>query len=288
MYSLVSNPSAEVKRYYQTAGVGTEGQTYELTALKFLELDRLILKSVTVNDVINVAQLQGAGGAYNLEVPYPYDPSLYDVMNTMEEPSKEPKSLKCYTFTDAQAKIIQYLSTRRYEQLATTNLELLGKFRANLCASYGYYSKDNATDCKCEGCCIPVSYATVYGRRVGRTESAALEKEAGTVLGSGDTGGCIYTSRAFRLKRRQLPLGTEESDVCVKENFITRAFTEDVEAARATAGETKGWRLFAQRVVPAFLGGGTEGFSGEDGCLTPSLPSPYRLRRGKPKLMTCG
>ncbi len=288
MYGAVPNPTDEVKRYYQSAGAGTEGQTYELTALKFLELDRLILKSVTANGVVNVGRLRGPGGTYNLEVPFPYDPAMYDIMNTMEEPSAEAKGLKCYSMNETQAKIISYFSRRTYESLAATNLQLMAKFRTNLCASYGYYSKDNLDSCTCEGCCIPVSYATKGTiRRSGGTGAVAQAAEAKKVLGSGDAEGCIYTSRAYRLKKRQLPLGVEESDVCVKEGFATRTFTEDVEAAKATAGVAKGWRLFEQRVVPAFLPGGevSEGFA--DDCLTPSLPSPYRLRRGKPKLMTC-
>lgn len=302
MYGSVGQPSDEVKRYYQGAGAGAEGQTYELTALKFLELDRLILKSVTANGVVNVARLQG----YRLEVPYPYDPAMYDILNTMEEPSRDPVGLKCYNLTETQAKIMGYFSKRPYENLATTNLQLMGQFRANLCASYGYYSKDNVGTCKCEGCCIPVNYKTTYGMRTAGVRSSAVvaEAEAKKELGSGDTAGCIYTSRAYRLKKRQLPLGVEEADVCVKEGFAdpegqlcpkldcrsslgfdTRTFTEDVGAAKATAGEAKGWRLFAQRMVPAYLPG-AEGFV--DDCLTPSLPSPYRLRREKPRLMTCG
>jgi hypothetical protein len=296
MYSLVPNPSEEVRRYYQSAGVGVEGQSYELTALKFLELDRLVLKSVTANDVVKTSLLQGPSGTYNLEVPYPYDPAMYDIMNTMEEPSKQPQSLKCYTLSDTQAKIIQYLSARRYEQLTLTNLELLGKYRANLCASYGYYSKDNVIDCKCEGCCIPVGYKKTYGQRTGGGNMVVKQREAEKILGSGDTGGCIYTSRAFRLKRQQLPLGVEEADVCVKEGFqVTRTFTDDLGAAKATAGVLKGMRMFEQRVAPAYLSGAgqlysetDEGFAGGDTCLTPTLPSPYRLRRGRPKLMTCG
>jgi hypothetical protein len=288
MYGAVPNPADEVKRYYQSAGAAAEGQSYELTALKFLELDRLILKSVTANGVVNVERLRGLGGTYNLEVPFPYDPAMYDIMNTMEEPSAEAKGLKCYSMNETQAKIISYFGKRPFENLAATNLQLMAKFRANLCASYGYYSKDNLETCTCEGCCIPVSYATKGGfRRTNEVGAAAQAAEAKKVLGSGDAEGCIYTSRAYRLKKRQLPLGVEESDVCVKEGFATRTFTEDVEAAKATAGVAKGWRLFEQRVVPAFLPGGetNEGF--EDDCLTPSLPSPYRLRRGKPKLMTC-
>lgn len=323
MYGSVGQPSDEVKRYYQGAGAGAEGQTYELTALKFLELDRLILKGVTVNGVVNVARLQG----YKLEVPYPYDPAMYDILNTMEEPSRDPVGLKCYSLTETQGKIIGYFARRPYENLAETNLQLMGQFRANLCASYGYYSKDGVEACKCEGCCIPVNYKTTYGARTGGVRSSAVvaEAEAKKELGSGDTGGCIYTSRAYRLKKRELPLGVEEGDVCVKEGFAgpegqlcpsadfqsaepfkTRGFTEDVGAAKATAGEAKGWRLFAQRVVPAYLPGAeglasqegllcpelglrtSEGFTPSDGCLLPSLPSPYRLRREKPRLMTCG
>lgn len=308
MYGVVPNPADDVRRYYQSAGVGAEGQSYELTALKFLELDRLILKSVTANGVVNVERLRGPAGAYNLEVPFPYDPAMYDIMNTMEEPSRSAQGLKCYTMTDVQGKIISYFSKRSYESLTATNLQLMAKFRANLCASYGYYSKDNLDSCACEGCCIPVSYKTAGGRRSGAAAgaaAAAAAAEAKKELGAGDSTGCIYTSRAYRLKKRQLPLGATEEDVCVKEGFATRTFTDEVGAAKATAGLVKGWRFFQQRMVPAYLDNGKEGFA--DDCLTPSLapggqsfvppnqrlggpslPSPYRLRREKPKFMTCG
>ncbi len=284
MLGSVRGAAPEVKSYAQTAGAGTEGQTYELTALKFLELDRLILKSVTNNGVVNVRELQG----YNLEVPFPYDPAMYDINNTMEEPSRSPIGLKCYDLSDVQRKIITYLSSRPYESPTMTNLQLLAKFRTNLCASYGYYSKDGVSSCTCEGCCIPVSYKTTYGRRTGRSaanvNAAAMEAAAKLELGSADEEKCVHFNRPYRLKRRQLPVGVETEDVCVKESFVTKAFTEDVGAAKATAGLVKGWRLFQQRMVPAYLD--DEGFEGD--CLTPSLPSPYRLRRGKPKLMTCG
>jgi hypothetical protein len=290
MLNSVRGASAEAKSYAQTAGAGAEGQTYELTALKFLELDRLILKGATVNGVINVQALQG----YNLEVPHSYDPAMYDIMNTMEEPSNAPIGLKCYDLSDVQKKIITYLSSRRYENLTTTNLQLLAKYRTNMCASYGYYSKDGVASCVCEGCCIPVDYKTSYGRRSGKaakatiaTNVAAMEAAAKQELGSGDEDTCVQFNRPYRLKRRELPLGVDEKDVCVKEGFNTRTFTEDVGAAKATAGLMKGWRMFQQRMVPAYLpGAGAEGF--EDDCLTPSLPKPYRLIRGKPKLMTCG
>lgn len=286
MLGSVKGAAPEVKSYAQTAGAGTEGQTYELTALKFLELDRLILKSVTNNGVVNVRELQG----YNLEVPFPYDPAMYDINNTMEEPSQSPIGLKCYDLSEVQRKIITYLSSRPYENPTMTNLQLLAKFRTNLCASYGYYSKDGVSSCTCEGCCIPVSYKTTYGRRTGRTaanvNAAAMEAAAKVELGSADEDKCVHFNRPYRLKRRQLPVGVAEEDVCVKESFVTKAFTEDVGAAKATAGLVKGWRLFQQRMVPAYLDGAEEGFEGD--CLTPSLPSPYRLRRGKPKLMTCG
>ena len=290
MLGSVRGAAAEVKSYAQTAGAGTEGQTYELTALKFLELDRLILKSVTTNGVVNVRELQG----YNLEVPFPYDPAMYDINNTMEEPSRSPIGLKCYDLSEVQRKILTYLSSRPYESVTMTNLQLLAKYRTNLCASYGYYSKDGVASCKCEGCCIPVDYKTTFGRRTGRAAAnvnvAAMEAAAKMELGSADEDKCVHFNRPYRLKRRQLPLGVDEEDVCLKEGFsesgiTTRTFTEDVGAAKATAGLVKGWRFFQQRMVPAYLDG-TEGF--EDDCLTPSLPSPYRLRRGKPKLMTCG
>ncbi len=286
MLNSVRGASAEAKSYAQTAGAGAEGQTYELTALKFLELDRLILKGATTNGVINVQALQG----YNLEVPHPYDPAMYDIMNTMEEPSNAPIGLKCYDLSDVQKKIITYLSSRRYENLTTTNLQLLAKYRTNMCASYGYYSKDGVASCACEGCCIPVDYKTTFGRRSGKTaiatNVAAMDAAAKQELGSGDEDTCVQFNRPYRLKRRELPLGVDEKDVCVKEGFNTRTFTEDVGAAKATAGLMKGWRLFQQRMVPAYLDG--EGFLGADECLTPSLPKPYRLLRGKPKLMTCG
>jgi hypothetical protein len=288
MLGSARGASAEAKSYAQTAGAGAEGQTYELTALKFLELDRLILKGATTNGVVNVQALQG----YNLEVPYPYDPAMYDIMNTMEEPSRTPIGLKCYDLSDVQKKIITYLSSRSYENLTMTNLQLLAKYRTNLCASYGYYSKDGVASCACEGCCIPVDYKTTYGRRSGKragtaaTNVAVMEAAAKQELGSGDEDTCVQFNRPYRLKRRELPLGVDEKDVCVKEGFNTRTFTEDVGAAKATAGLMKGWRLFQQRMVPAYLDG--EGFLGADECLTPPLPKPYRLRHGKPKLMTCG
>lgn len=294
MFGSVQVAVAEVKSYAQTAGAGTEGQTYELTALKFLELDRLILKSATSNGVVNVRALQG----YNLEVPFPYDPAMYDINNTMEEPSRSPIGLKCYDLSEVQRKIIAYLSSRSYESATMTNLQLLAKYRTNLCASYGYYSKDGVASCKCEGCCIPVDYKTTFGRRTGRTgqattnvNAAAMEAAAKKELGSADEDKCVHFNRPYRLKRRQLPVGVDEEDVCLKEGFsesgiTTRTFTTDVGAAKATAGLMKGWRFFQQRMVPAYLDG--EGFEGADECLTPSLPSPYRLQRGKPKFMTCG
>jgi hypothetical protein len=290
MFGSVRAAATEVKSYAQTAGAGTEGQTYELTALKFLELDRLILKSATTNGVVNVRALQG----YNLEVPFPYDPAMYDINNTMEEPSRSPIGLKCYDLSEVQRKIIAYLSSRPYESATMTNLQLLAKYRTNMCASYGYYSKDGVASCKCEGCCIPVDYKTTFGRRTGKAAAnvnvAAMEAAAKMELGSADEDKCVHFNRPYRLKRRQLPVGVDEEDVCLKEGFsesgiTTRTFTTDVGAAKATAGLMKGWRFFQQRMVPAYLPG-TEGF--EDDCLTPSLPSPYRLRRGKPKLMTCG
>ncbi len=279
MLGSVRGAAAEVKSYAQTAGAGTEGQTYELTALKFLELDRLILKSVTTNGVVDVRALQG----YNLEVPYAYDPAMYDIMNNMEEPSRAPIGLKCYDLSDVQRKIITYLSSRPYESVTMTNLQLLAKYRTNLCASYGYYSKDGVSSCTCEGCCIPVDYKTTFRRRTGAAgavAAAVAAAEAKKELGSGDEDKCVHFNRPYRLKRRELPLGVEEKDVCVKEGFT------DKETAKATAGLVKGWRFFQQRMVPAYLGGREEGFS--DDCLTPSLPSPYRLRRGRAKLVTCG
>jgi hypothetical protein len=264
MYRAVEKPSAAVRSYYQSARIA-QGDSYEKTVLRFVELDKRILAGATVNGVVQPDKLRRADGvAYKFEVPYPYDPQLQIFTADVEEPSLPAIDLKCFKVTPGLQRIKAYFTRRPYEGLRTSNTEVYGRIRANFCASFGYVSQETLERCGCDGCCIPIAYVPQTAKRA---EAVAVDDRSAELLSAGGDN-CIRFNgiKPFRVVQKTVGGGVCEGweDASAGPGMSTAlAEQERKQSPQFLMGAMRGWKMFDARapLVMGFTGGGGSGAS---------------------------
>ncbi len=278
MYKSVP-AAAAVRTYYQSVRFA-QGDSYEKTVLRFVELDKRILAAATVNGRVQPEKLRiGDGGSpYKFEVPFPYDPQLQIFGADVEEPSLPAIDLKCFKVSPGLQRIKAYFAQRPYEDLRTSNTEVFGKIRANLCASYGYVSRDTLERCGCEGCCIPIAYVQQTGKSTKATPVDDTGAELLAAAAAGDN--CIRFNgiMPFRAVRGALGSceGWEDAGAAAAAAAISTA-AGPLQSAEYWMGAMRGWKMFDARapLVMGFTG------SGAPGCPLP----PGTIKRAPMKIV---
>ncbi len=269
MYKGVENPPAAVRSYYQSVRIA-QGDSYEKTALRFVELDKRILAGATVNGVVQPDKLRRSDGvAYKFEVPYPYDPQLQIFGADMEEPSLPAIDLKCFKVTPGLQRIKAYFTQRPYEDLRTSNTEVFGRIRANFCASFGYVSQETLERCGCDGCCIPIAYVP---QKAKRTEATTVDDRSAELLSAGGDN-CIRFNgiKPFRAVQKTVGAGVCEGwEDAGAGSGMSTALAE--QSPQFLMGAMRGWKMFDARapLVMGFTGSGGGASSGAGaGCNLP-------------------
>lgn len=270
MYKAIENPSAAMRSYYQSARIA-QGDSYEKTALRFVELDKRILAGATVNGKVQPDKLRRADGvSYKFEVPYPYDPQFQIFGADVEEPSLPAIDLKCFKVTPGLQRIKAYFTQRPYEDLRTTNTEVFGRIRANFCASFGYVSQETLERCGCDGCCIPIAYVPQTAKS---TRATTVDDRSAELLSAGGDN-CIRFNgiKPFRVVQKTVGAGVCEGweDAGLTPGMSTAAKQMQMHSSQFMSSVARGWKMFEAR-APLVMGFTGSGGGGGDaaGCSLP-------------------